>query len=155
QYVQSTYHGILDIEKSMGTELKLVDTSGKQILIPREEIVSQYSHNISIQDLKTSTAPLKKNEARLSNLIPGDKIRVNSTEKTSDGQVVTREFTGEYQGIDSEFIVLKRPNDLAPIYISQFDVNQQKVIQLKQVKSKTIPIEESKRKWLPVPFHLV
>lgn len=147
-YVQTTYRGLYErTDRSSGITVELAD--GKKVSFPRSELHRQYSYNLTPEEFSRPTTPLKKDEKYLANLIPGDKIRLKAHERAPQGQTVIREFTGEYQGVDGSYVVLKRPGDVAPIYVSQFDIPQQKVTQVKGAKSSLIPTDTAKRKWLP------
>ncbi|NUN06459.1 MAG: hypothetical protein HUU57_11935 [Bdellovibrio sp.] len=147
-YVQTTYRGVYSSE-ARDRNYTIQSADGTKLSFPRSELNPQYSHKLTTEEYNIPVAPLKKGENFLSNLIPGDKIHFKALEQTADGRKVTREFSGEYQGIDSSYIVLKRPDDVAPIYVSQFDVPLQKVMQVKKADSYVVPLDEAKRKWLP------
>ncbi|WP_413287594.1 hypothetical protein [Bdellovibrio sp. HCB337] len=122
-------------------------SEGKTVTVKAGEVDWGHTYEIDKDQYLTSPAQLKHNEKLVSHLYPGERIQLTSLEKDAQGQLKSHEFTGEFKGMDKNYLILQRPGDLAPIYVRKHEVVNQKVKVLKKAPSNFVPVNPKQRKF--------
>lgn len=90
---------------------------------------------------------VSKSKNNISNLIIGDEIKIKAIEKNAEGVLVKRTFTGEYAGSQGDYIAIKRSQDIAPIFVSKYDIPNQEALIIKESGTVFMPIATNDPKW--------
>ena len=132
EFVETRIRGkYLGIEKSSAGKrddvyfVLLEAADGKKIKIPADEVDEWYVTKIRENDF-FKPVQLAKHQTFISNIKIGDKVSLDTLEKSGDGKTMPRTHHGTFEGLRGKnYLAIRRPGDIVPILVKQQEVVNQ------------------------------